>query len=132
MERQDTNGAVAEKPTLARTRKKKPSNRQEPSMQVDIKRKSNMSQEEKDLATHVEICAIRYTAIGEKMDGLEQRITKVENSVAALKADIQQGFNTIALKIEKDSNKRTIQLIATAGSIIVAIVGALGVWLSHH
>ena len=91
-----------------------------------------MSQEEKDLATHVEICAIRYTAIGEKMDGLEQRITKVENSVAALKADIQQGFNTIALKIEKDSNKRTIQLIATAGSIIVAIVGALGVWLSHH
>lgn len=91
-----------------------------------------MSQEEKDLATHVEICAIRYTAIGEKMDGLEQRITKVENSVAALKADIQQGFNSIALKIEKDSNKRTVQLIATAGSIIVAIIGALGVWLVHH
>ncbi len=91
-----------------------------------------MSQEEKDLATHVEICAIRYAAIGEKMDGLEQRITKVENSVAALKADIQQGFNSIALKIEKDSNKRTVQLIATAGSIIVAIIGALGVWLVHH
>lgn len=91
-----------------------------------------MSQEEKDLATHVEICSIRYTAIGEKMDGLEQRITKVENSVADLKTSIQKGFADIALKIEKDSNKRTIQLIATAGSIIVAIIGALGVWLTHH
>jgi predicted nucleic acid-binding Zn-ribbon protein len=91
-----------------------------------------MSQEEKDLATHVEICAIRYKAIEEKMDGLEQRITKVENSVTALKADIQSGFSSIALKIEQDSNRRTIQLIATAGSVIVAIVGALGVWLTHH
>ena len=91
-----------------------------------------MSQEEKDLATHVEICAIRYTAIGEKMDGLEERITKVENSVAALKADIQAGFNNIALKIEKDSNRRTIQLIASAGAVIVSVVGALGVWLVRH
>ena len=91
-----------------------------------------MSQEEKDLATHVEICAIRYKAIEEKMDGLEQRITKVENSVTALKADIQQGFNQISLKIEQDSNRRTIQLITTAGSVIVAIIGALGVWLTHH
>ena len=91
-----------------------------------------MSQEEKDLQTHVEICAIRYTAIGEKMDGLEQRITKVENSVAALKTDIQQGFSNLALKIEKDSNRRTIQLIASASAVIVAVVGAIGVWLSRH
>ena len=91
-----------------------------------------MSQEEKDLATHVEICAIRYSGIQEKIDGLEKRMSKVENIAVSLKAEIQSGFNDIKLKIEKDSNRRTIQLIATAGSIIVAIVGAVGVWLSHH
>lgn len=91
-----------------------------------------MSQEEKDLATHVEICAIRYNGIQEKIDGLEKRMSKVENIAVSLKAEIQSGFNDIKLKIEKDSNRRTIQLIATAGSVIVAIVGALGVWLSHH
>ena len=132
MERQVTNGALPEKPILALVPKRKRKNKQELSMPADIKRKSDMSQEEKDLQTHVEICAIRYAAIGEKMDGLEQRITKVENSVAALKADIQQGFSNLALKIEKDSNRRTIQLIASAGAVIVAVVGAIGVWLSRH
>lgn len=91
-----------------------------------------MSQEEKDLATHVEICAIRYQGIQEKIDALERRMSQVENSIDALKISISQGFADIALKIEKDSNKRSIQLIATAGTVIVAVVGALGVWLSRH
>jgi len=91
-----------------------------------------MSQEEKDLATHVEICTIRYQGIQEKIDALEKRMVQVENSIDALKESIHQGFADIALKIEKDSNKRSIQLIATAGTVIVAVIGALGVWLSRH
>jgi archaellum component FlaC len=91
-----------------------------------------VSQEEKDLATHVEICAIRYQGIQEKIDALERRMSQVENSIDALKISISQGFADIALKIEKDSNKRSIQLITSAGAVIVAVIGSLGVWLSRH
>lgn len=91
-----------------------------------------MSQEEKDLATHVEICSLRYAGIQLKMDALDKRITKLEDSLLSLKSEISSGFNSIALKIEKENNKRAIQLIATAGSVIVAVLGALGVWLAHR
>lgn len=91
-----------------------------------------MSQEEKDLATHVEICAIRYAEIQSKMDAFDRRITKVEDSLLSLKNEISAGFNNIAIKIEKENNKRSIQLIASAGSIVVAILGALGVWLANR
>jgi archaellum component FlaC len=91
-----------------------------------------MSQEERDLATHVEICAIRYQGIQEKIDALEQRMSQVENSIDALKISISQGFADIALKMEQDSNKRSIQMIASAGTVIVAVIGSLGVWLSRH
>ena len=91
-----------------------------------------MSQEERDLATHVEICAIRYQGIQEKIDALEQRMSQVENSIDALKISISQGFADITLKMEQDSNKRSIQLIASAGTVIVAVIGSLGVWLSRH
>jgi predicted nucleic acid-binding Zn-ribbon protein len=91
-----------------------------------------MSQEEKDLETHVALCAERYAGIQEKMDALQRRITKVEDSLLSLKTEIQSGFNSIALKLEKENNKRTIQLITSAGAIVVAVIGAIGVWLAHR
>lgn len=91
-----------------------------------------MSQEEKDLATHVEICTIRYQGIQEKIDALEKRMVQVENSIDALKESISQGFADIKLQIQKDNNRRSIQIIASLGTVVVAIIGALGVWLTHH
>lgn len=91
-----------------------------------------MSQEERDLATHVEICAIRYQGIQEKIDALERRMSQVENSIDALKISINQGFADIALKIEKENNKRSIQIIASASAVVISVIGALGVWLSRH
>lgn len=90
-----------------------------------------MSQEEKDLATHVEICAIRYKAIEERYDAIDERLTKVEIEVAALKSTVQSGFADIKLLLEKQSNTRTIQLIATFGSIAVAVIGVMGYILTH-
>jgi len=89
-----------------------------------------MSQEEKDLATHVEICAIRYQGIQEKIDGLEQRLTKVETTVSSIKSEMQSGFNDIKLLLEKQSNARTIQIIATIGTVCAALIGLAG-YLLH-
>lgn len=90
-----------------------------------------MSQEERDLATHVEICAIRYKAIEERYDAIDARLTKVEAEVAALKSTVQSGFADIKLLLEKQNNARTIQLIATFGSIAVAVIGVVGYLLTR-
>jgi len=96
------------------------------------KRKSNMSKEETDLATHVEICAIRYQGIQEKIDGLTERLDKVESKINTLGQEIQSNFARIELALEKASAKRDVQIIATMGTIAVAVISAIGYWLVKH
>jgi len=85
-----------------------------------------MSQEEKDLATHVEICAIRYKGIQEKFDGVETRITKLESDISGLKAQMQTGFSEIKLLISAQNNAKVVQTIATFGTIGAAILACVG------
>ena len=90
-----------------------------------------MSQEENDLVTHVNLCHLRYKQLQEKMDGLEQRLTKMETTVSAIKSDMQTGFAEIKLLLEKQSNARSIQLIASGGALAVALVSLVGYLLTH-
>jgi hypothetical protein len=78
--------------------------------------------EENDLATHVEICAIRYKGIQEKIDDIELRLTKVETAVGDLKVHTQAGFNEIKLLLERQNSSKQVQVIATFGTIIAAIL----------
>jgi predicted nucleic acid-binding Zn-ribbon protein len=91
-----------------------------------------MSQEEKDLATHVEICAIRYKGLEERMDGLESRLVKVETEIVNLKTEMAAGFHEIKLLLEKQNNTRSTQIIATFGTIIAAIIGVIGYLVTKH
>ena len=90
-----------------------------------------MSREETDLATHVEICAIRYRGIEEKLNAFDDRLTKVEADLATIKGTVQSGFADIKLLLEKQSNARTIQIITTFGSIVVAVIGVMGYLITH-
>lgn len=90
-----------------------------------------MSKEQTDLATHVEICAIRYQVMEEKIDGLTQRLDKVEHQINNLGITLQSNFSTIELALEKASNKRDIQIIASLGAVTVAIISVLGYFLSR-
>ena len=90
-----------------------------------------MSQEENDLATHVNLCHLRYQQLQEKIDGLEQRLSKVENTISAIKSDMHSGFSEIKLLLEKQSNARSIQLIASGGALAVALVSLVGYLLTH-
>jgi peptidoglycan hydrolase CwlO-like protein len=96
------------------------------------RRKSNMSKEETDLATHVEICAIRYQGIQEKIDGLTERLDNVESKINTLSKEIQSNFTRIELALEKANAKRDVQIIATMGTIAVAVISAIGYWLVKH
>ena len=131
MEKQDINGALVEKPTSVKAPRKRRNSKQGLFTLADIERKSDMSQEEKDLATHVEICAIRYKGIEEKFDGIEKRLTKVETDISAIKSTMQSGFNDIKILLEKQSNARFIQMTATFGTIAAAVIGVIGYIITH-
>jgi hypothetical protein len=85
-----------------------------------------MSQEETNLAAHVEICALRFKGIEEKMTNLEKRLDKVEDTLADLKTQTQTGFTEIKVILERNNSQRQTTLIASVGSIIVAVVGVIG------
>lgn len=65
--------------------------------------------EKESLEAHVELCAIRYGQ-------LENRLTAIEHKVTALQSTIEQSsLNTIKV------------LVGTAGTIIVAVLSLVGV-----
>ena len=91
-----------------------------------------MSKEETDLATHVELCAIRYKGIEDKFDDVEKRLNKIESKVSDLSEQIQSNFLEIKLAIEQANNRRDVQVIATMGTIAVAVITAIGYWIVQH
>ena len=64
--------------------------------------------ERENLEAHVDLCAVRY-------HHLEKRLESLENSVNEIKKDVVEGQKSL---------KKTI--IATSGSIIVAILTLIG------
>lgn len=90
-----------------------------------------MSREETDLATHVEICAIRYQGIEDKFNVIERRLDKVETDISAIKAQMQTGFTEIKLLLERQNSSKQTTLITTVGTIVVAVIGVLGYLITH-
>jgi hypothetical protein len=79
---------------------------------------------ETTLKGHVEKCQLRYEHLNQKLEAMDARLTKVEADISAIKGATQAGFADIKLLLEKQSNARTIQLIATIGTITAAAIGA--------
>ena len=91
-----------------------------------------MTQEENNLAAHVEICAIRYKGIEEKMDALEKRLDKVEDTLSSLKTQNEQNFTEIKVLLERNAASKQTTLITAIGSIVVAVVGVIGYLIVKH
>jgi hypothetical protein len=91
-----------------------------------------MSQEETNLAAHVEICALRFKGIEEKMNALERRLDKVEDTLNTLKTQNEQNFTEIKVLIERQNSQRQTTLITTIGSIVVAVIGVIGYLITRH
>lgn len=74
-----------------------------------------------DLATHVDLCSLRYSYTKDKLDMIEKKIEKIElrleevdDTLVELKVSNKQGTASIIIAI-----------ITSAASIIAAIIGAL-------
>ena len=91
-----------------------------------------MSREDTDLATHVEICAIRYQGIEDKFNVIERRLDKVETDISAIKTQMQTGFTEIKLLLERQNSSKQTTLITTVGTIVVAVLSVIGYLITHQ
>lgn len=98
--------------------------------QANKLKQTNMDNfKETTLKGHIQLCELRYRSLEEKINAVEQRITKVEDKISSLKTEMQTGFSDIKLLIERQNNARTIQIIATIGTLGAAIITALFLFL---
>jgi hypothetical protein len=67
--------------------------------------------EKENLEAHVELCAERYRRLEEKFENLEGKIVEVSSDLSTLKSTMSKD-NKVVIKT----------LIATAGTIIVALI----------
>lgn len=90
-----------------------------------------MSTEHEDLNLHVSLCEQRYKALEMRLDAVEEKLAKMEDQISAIKGQMATGFNDIRLLIEKQNNARTIQVIATFGTVAAAVLALLGYIITH-
>jgi predicted nucleic acid-binding Zn-ribbon protein len=81
---------------------------------------------ETTLEGHISLCELRYKALEERLNNVENKITKIEKSVTDLKEQTQAGFTEIKIMLERQNASKQTQLIATFGTIIVAVIGLIG------
>ena len=75
--------------------------------------------EKENLEAHVELCAERYRRLEEKLENVETKMSTVSSDLTGLHTSMSQD-NKIIIKT----------LIATAGTIIVALVSAVAAVLT--
>jgi peptidoglycan hydrolase CwlO-like protein len=86
---------------------------------------------ETTLKGHIHLCELRYKNLEQRLDNVEQRLAQIENKVGDLGSQIQSNLLEIKLVLQKANNRRDVQIIATLGTIAVAIIGSVAVWLNR-
>jgi hypothetical protein len=81
--------------------------------------------EKDNLETHVTLCAERYRRLEDKFDVLEARLDRVVDEIASLKTKQAEDMNEIKALIQGSSDIRFKAVIASAGTIIAALISAL-------
>jgi predicted nucleic acid-binding Zn-ribbon protein len=84
---------------------------------------------ETTLKGHIQLCELRYKNLEERLDNVEARLGKIESKVSDLSATIQSNLLEIKLTIEKANSRRDVQVIATLGTIVVAAISAVAIYL---
>ena len=94
-------------------------------------RKSSAKTEAEDLNLHVQLCTERYNALEAKINAVETKLNSLESKVSDLSKTLQSNFLEIKLSLEKANSKRDVQVIATLGTVIVAVISAVAIWLNR-
>tara|TARA_R110000868_G_scaffold139568_1_gene354540 strand:+ start:270 stop:548 length:279 start_codon:yes stop_codon:yes gene_type:complete len=91
-----------------------------------------MSQENEDLVTHVALCDLRYKQLEERIHAFDSRLSKMESEISSIKTTTATGFTELKLLLEKNNSARQTQLMATIGTVVVAVCSLIGYLATHH
>lgn len=86
---------------------------------------------ETSLKGHIQLCELRYKSLEGRLDNVETRLTAIEDKVIDLKTETERGFNDIKLLLERQNARKQTQLVASVGAIIVALIGAISVYIKY-
>jgi phage shock protein A len=81
---------------------------------------------ETTLKGHISLCELRYKALEERLDKVENKLHKLEQNVSDIKTQTASGFAEIKLMLERQNSSKQTQLIATIGTVAVAVIGLIG------
>ena len=79
-----------------------------------------MSRESEDLATHVEICAVRYQGIQEKFAMVDARLTNIDRMLTEIKD-----------MIDNQSDRKFKAIVGALATVLAAFLGLLGYLVVH-
>ena len=79
-----------------------------------------MSREAEDLATHVEICSVRYQGIQEKFETVDARLDSIERNLLEIKD-----------MINRQGDQKFKAVVAALGTVMVSFLGLLGYVIVH-
>jgi predicted nucleic acid-binding Zn-ribbon protein len=85
---------------------------------------------ETTLKGHIQMCELRYKSLEGRLDNVEQRLAQIESKVNDLGSQIQSNMLEIRVTLEKANSRRDVQVVATLGTIIVAVITAVGLWIA--
>jgi hypothetical protein len=90
-----------------------------------------MSTERDNLEIHVDLCELRYKQLDDRLSKVEKQMQEINIDIQDFKTECRQSFHEIKLMLQSAKDDKFKVLVSTAGTIIVALVGALGYMMMH-
>lgn len=90
-----------------------------------------MSREQEDLATHVEICTLRYKNLQDQIDALESRVDHISLEIKELRADTVAGFSEIKKILQANKDEKFKVMVTSTATVVVGLLAMLGYVITH-
>lgn len=92
----------------------------------NTKRTVKVTTEREDLGTHVDLCVERYNRLNEKFDELDRRVDGIAMDIKEIRTTASKNFDEIKGLLTQAKDEKFKVMLATAGSVIVALIGMFG------
>lgn len=100
-------------------------------IEKNIKGFRKMSREQEDLATHVEICTLRYKNLQDQIDTLELRVDRISADIKELRDDMGEGFGDIKKILVAQKDEKFKVVVSATASVVVGLLALLGYVITH-
>ena len=90
-----------------------------------------MATERDSLEIHVDLCELRYQALEDRMDRIENKVQDITDDLKQVKAEMNSGFAEIKGMLTAAKDEKFKTLVVTTGSIICGLLGLLGYIIVH-